>query len=115
MIFCSLVISVSFLTCRGGALRNPDQLRLVIYVHPLKDSFQSAVHRCVVEALTAAGHVVDDCDLYAEGFQPVLTSDERKVYHDVASNSVRGRPNETFAEPHHQVCSRNDLWFTLVA
>jgi NAD(P)H dehydrogenase (quinone) len=61
---------------------------LVLYAHPLKDSFQSAVHRCVVEALTAAGHAVDDCDLYAEGFQPALTPGERKVYHDVASNTA---------------------------
>jgi putative NADPH-quinone reductase len=59
---------------------------LVIYAHPVEDSYQSAIHRCVVAALTKAGHEVDDCDLYAEGFQPVLTRKERIDYHDVTIN-----------------------------
>ena len=59
---------------------------LVIYAHPVEDSYQAAIHRCVVGALTKAGHEVDDCDLYAEGFQPVLTRKERLDYHDVAIN-----------------------------
>ena len=59
---------------------------LLIYAHPVEDSFQSAIHRCVVEALAEAGHEVDDCDLYAEGFQPVLTRAERKTYHEVSAN-----------------------------
>jgi NAD(P)H dehydrogenase (quinone) len=54
---------------------------LVIYAHPVGDSFQSALHRRVVDTLTIAGHKVDDCDLYAENFQPVLTADERRAYH----------------------------------
>jgi NAD(P)H dehydrogenase (quinone) len=59
---------------------------LVIYAHPLDNSYQSALHRCVVTALTDGGHTVDDCDLYAEGFRPVLTSQERDKYHDVSIN-----------------------------
>jgi len=59
---------------------------LVIYVHPVKDSFVSALHACAVKALRAAGHEVDDCDLYAEGFQPVLSPEERIAYHNVGSN-----------------------------
>lgn len=59
---------------------------LVIHVHPVETSFNAALHRTVVESLTAAGHDVDDCDLYAEGFDPVLSRDERLGYHDVASN-----------------------------
>ena len=59
---------------------------LVIYAHPVEESFVSALHRCVVKALREAGHEVDDCDLYAEGFQPVLTRDERRAYHDVTAN-----------------------------
>lgn len=54
---------------------------LVIYAHPVEGSFQSALHRCAVDALTAAGHEVDDCDLYAENFQPVLSAAERRAYH----------------------------------
>ena len=61
---------------------------LVIYAHPVGDSFQSALHRGVVDALTAAGNEVDDCDLYAEGFEPVLTADERRAYHSPTPETV---------------------------
>jgi putative NADPH-quinone reductase len=53
---------------------------LVIYAHPLADSFAAALHRTAVAALQRAGHEVDDCDLYAEGFDPVLTAAERRAY-----------------------------------
>jgi putative NADPH-quinone reductase len=53
---------------------------LVIYAHPLSDSFAAALHRAVVEALSAAGHEVDDCDLYAMGFDPVMTPAERRAH-----------------------------------
>jgi NAD(P)H dehydrogenase (quinone) len=59
---------------------------LVVYAHPVEDSFQSALHRRVVAALTGAGHEVDDCDLYAEGFQPVLSREERRAYHHADAN-----------------------------
>jgi putative NADPH-quinone reductase len=59
---------------------------LVVYAHPLDDSFHAALHRRVVAALTGAGHDVDDCDLYAEGFQPVLSAEERRVYHNADAN-----------------------------
>jgi NAD(P)H dehydrogenase (quinone) len=59
---------------------------LVVYAHPVQDSFVSALHRCVVTALTEAGHTIDDCDLYAEGFQPVLTREERLAYHNTGAN-----------------------------
>ena len=53
---------------------------LVIYAHPLADSFAAALHRTVVEALTTAGHEIDDCDLYATGFDPVMTAPERRAH-----------------------------------
>jgi NAD(P)H dehydrogenase (quinone) len=59
---------------------------LVVYAHPVESSFHAALHRRVVETLTAAGHEVDDCDLYAEGFQPVLSREERRAYHDAGAN-----------------------------
>jgi len=61
---------------------------LVIYAHPVEDSFVSAIHHCTVNALTEAGHEVDDCDLYSEGFQPVLSREERLAYHDQRINRV---------------------------
>ena len=46
---------------------------LVVYCHPVETSF-------------CAGHEVDDCDLYAEDFNPVLSRAERLGYHDIPSN-----------------------------
>ena len=61
---------------------------LVIYCHPVETSFHAALHKEVVANLLAAGHTVDDCDLYAEGFNPVLSREERLGYHDVPSNQL---------------------------
>ncbi len=55
---------------------------LVLFAHPVETSYQAALHRTVVAALNRAGHEVDDCDLYAEGFDPVLSRAERLDYHD---------------------------------
>ena len=58
---------------------------LVLYAHPVETSFNAALHRLIVERLTADGHAVDDCDLYAEDFDPRLTRAERLAYHDPRS------------------------------
>jgi putative NADPH-quinone reductase len=58
----------------------------VLYAHPVETSFVSGLHRCLVDTLRAKGHAVDDCDLYAENFDPVLTRVERIGYHDVPTN-----------------------------
>jgi putative NADPH-quinone reductase len=55
---------------------------LVLYAHPVETSFNAALHRLIVERLNAAGHAVDDLDLYAEDFDPRLTRAERLAYHD---------------------------------
>ncbi|RWO64276.1 MAG: flavodoxin family protein [Mesorhizobium sp.] len=55
---------------------------LVLYAHPVETSFNAGLHRMIVERLTAAGHTVDDCDLYAEAFDPRMTRDERLNYHN---------------------------------
>ncbi|WP_417672214.1 NAD(P)H-dependent oxidoreductase [Roseibium sp.] len=65
---------------------------LVLYAHPVETSFGAALHQQVVASLQGAGHDVDDCDLYAEDFDPRLTREERVGYHDVDTNrqSVAG-------------------------
>ena len=62
---------------------------LVLYAHPDPASFSSALHRTVVDTLRKQGHEVDDCDLYAERFDPVLSYEERASYHDVPANRRR--------------------------
>ncbi|CAN1563131.1 MdaB Putative NADPH-quinone reductase (modulator of drug activity B) [Rhabdaerophilaceae bacterium] len=59
---------------------------LYLYCHPLEESFHAAIRDAGVAALRANGHEVDLCDLYAEGFQPVLTAEMRRDYHDLAKN-----------------------------
>jgi NAD(P)H dehydrogenase (quinone) len=59
---------------------------LVIYCHPVETSFNAVLHRQVLHSLRAAGHQVDDCDLYAENFNPVMSREERLGYHDVPAN-----------------------------
>jgi NAD(P)H dehydrogenase (quinone) len=65
---------------------------LVLYANPVETSFGAAVHAQVMGALRASGHDVDDCDLYAEGFDPVTTRQERIDYHDPALNRARVAP-----------------------
>ncbi len=59
---------------------------LVLFAHPCAESFSAALHVRVVERLGSAGWEVDDCDLNAEGFSPVLTEAERRGYHDAPAN-----------------------------
>ena len=59
---------------------------LVLYAHPVETSFCAALRERVVTTLRAGGHDVDDCDLNAEGFDPVLGRQERLDYHDTAIN-----------------------------
>lgn len=51
-----------------------------VLAHPLPGSFAAAVHRTAADTLRAAGHVVEETDLYAEGFAPALTVAERGSY-----------------------------------
>ncbi|MGI9450610.1 MAG: NAD(P)H-dependent oxidoreductase [Geminicoccaceae bacterium] len=53
---------------------------LVVYAHPVETSFSAAVHQKVIEKLRERGHEVRDLDLYAEGFDPVLSRAERVAY-----------------------------------
>lgn len=59
---------------------------LVLHAHPVETSFNAALHRMIVERLAARGHAVDDCDLYAEDFDPRLSRAERIAYQDTQRN-----------------------------
>jgi putative NADPH-quinone reductase len=61
---------------------------LVVHAHPVADSYNAALHRTVVETLIAGGHAVDDLDLYASGFDPVLGADEWRGYRDLSVNRL---------------------------
>ncbi len=59
---------------------------LVLYAHPDPESYVAALLRASLAALARAGHETDLCDLYAEGFEPVLSLEERRAYHAVPRN-----------------------------
>ena len=65
---------------------------LVLFAHPVETSFGASLHATVVETLRARGHEVDDCDLNAEGFDPVMTAEDRLAYYDVPGNRGRVGP-----------------------
>lgn len=59
---------------------------LYVYCHPLPESFHAAIREAALAGLAQAGHHVDLLDLYAEGFDPVLSAEGRRHYHDVTRN-----------------------------
>ena len=96
----SLVCLTADRQCDAREVAWEKQIRfLVVYAHPVEDSYQAALHRCVVKTLIEVGHQVDDCDLYAEGFQPVLSWQERQNYYNTNKNRtlVTGEINRLIA------------------
>lgn len=59
---------------------------LLVHAHPNPLSFNHAIVERAVIALEAAGHSVDRLDLYAEGFNPVMSREERASYHTAGIN-----------------------------
>lgn len=59
---------------------------LVLFAHPCPESFGAALHARIVQTLDARGWQVDDCDLNAEGFNPVMSESDRRAYHDEPAN-----------------------------
>ncbi len=55
---------------------------LVVYCHPVPESFCASVRDTAMAALAAAGHETRLLDLYAEGFDPVMGADERRGSND---------------------------------
>lgn len=53
---------------------------LVIFCHPSTESYGAALYETACGTLRAAGHEMRTHDLYREGFQPVLTTEEWDGY-----------------------------------
>jgi putative NADPH-quinone reductase len=53
----------------------------------LETSFVSALHARAIEILRVRGHLVDDLDLYAEKFDPVMSRDGLLHYVDTRTNT----------------------------
>lgn len=66
---------------------------LVVYCHPVPESFCAGLRDAAVEVLEGRGEKVRLVDLYAEGFDPVMGCDERRDYNDRA-------PSDPALQPH---------------
>ena len=62
---------------------------LVLFAHPLETSFVAALHARIVETLRARGHDVDNLDLYAERFDPVMSRQTFVDYLDTTANRAQ--------------------------
>jgi len=67
--------------CGGSTVRI-----LIIHCHPQPTSFSAALRDVARGILENCGHTVEVRDLYAEGFEPALSAQERTRYYDEGSN-----------------------------
>ncbi len=56
---------------------------LLVFCHPVPESYGAALAKAAQVSLEKAGHAVDLLDLYAEGFDPVMGTDERRAYNSM--------------------------------
>jgi NAD(P)H dehydrogenase (quinone) len=61
---------------------------LYVYCHPLPESFHAGIRARALASLKTAGHEVDLLDLYAEDFDPVLSEEGRRHYHEIPRNRL---------------------------
>jgi NAD(P)H dehydrogenase (quinone) len=53
---------------------------LVVFVHPLRDSFLGQVRDEFIAGAREAGHTIELADLYREGFNPVLGAEDYRQF-----------------------------------
>jgi NAD(P)H dehydrogenase (quinone) len=61
---------------------------LVVYCHPVPESYVAALKDAVLAGLAEAGHAVRLVDLYGEDFRPHMSADERRGYHEAGANET---------------------------
>ena len=59
---------------------------MVLHAHPVETSYNRTLCTAVLDTLRSKGHEPDLVDLYAEGFDPALSREERLRYHDIPDN-----------------------------
>ena len=64
---------------------------LLIHAHPVEDSYSRALRTRMIAELEKR-HTVDLLDLYADGFNPVMSREERLGYHTIPDNIEPVRP-----------------------
>jgi putative NADPH-quinone reductase len=63
---------------------------LIVFCHPDPESFGAAIYRTACDALRSAGHELRCIDLYADGFNPVFTLEEKRSYLGDTARNIAG-------------------------
>ena len=63
----------------------------LVFAHPIETSFLGVLHLRVIESLRQHGHTVDDLDLYADNFNPVMSRQTYVDYLDTTANRTQAR------------------------
>lgn len=61
---------------------------LLVYCHPLPESYGAAIRQRAEAALGRRGHTIEVVDLYGERFDPVLSAEERRDYLDAPQRNL---------------------------
>ena len=80
-----------------------------IVAHPRPDSFSHALFESAVTMLRAAGHETTVHDLYAEGFDPVLTAEESYTAGESAEKAFAKSTDRTVTLHREEVKSADGL------
>jgi NAD(P)H dehydrogenase (quinone) len=63
---------------------------LLVYCHPDPQSYCSVLRDAAVQTLQSGGHELRVIDLYAEGFNPVFSAEEKRTYLTDTGKNIAG-------------------------
>ena len=78
----------------------------IVYAHPSAGSFTNGLLTAFIDGLTAAGHSYTLSDLYAAGFNPLLSPEE----YSRESNYAADRPLPPDVVAEHALLDAADVW-----
>lgn len=88
----------------------------LVQCHPLSESLGAHLAGRIAQMLLEDGHTVDRLDLYAHGFSPVLTAEERRGHFGQPITPPDIEPlQRRLAEAEHLVLVFPTWWFSLPA
>ena len=88
---------------------------LIVLAHPLSDSLNARLAAFVRKGLAEAGHEVDWLDLYADGYDPRLTAEERRRHGKAEPGPLEGAEHATLAGAELLVLVFPTWWFAMPA
>jgi putative NADPH-quinone reductase len=88
----------------------------LVHCHPLSESLNAHLAGHIAQLLIERGHEVDRLDLYAHGFSPAMSAEERRAYYGAPMTPPDVEPlQERLAAADHLVLVFPTWWFSLPA